>query len=85
MAQKGVADLMFKISDLGRKDIINISDGVKLGAVKDMHLDLYSGAVKAIVLQGPKKYFRLLGAGQDVVVSWEKVKKVGQDAVLVEI
>ncbi len=85
MAQKGVADLMFKISDLGRKDIINVSDGVKLGAVKDMHLDLDSGAVKAIVLQGPKKYFRLFGAGQDVVVSWEKVKKVGQDAVLVEI
>ncbi|MTI85762.1 MAG: YlmC/YmxH family sporulation protein [Firmicutes bacterium] len=76
---------MFKISDLGRKDIINVSDGVKLGAVKDMHLDLDSGAVKAIVLQGPKKYFRLFGAGQDVVVSWEKVKKVGQDAVLVEI
>ncbi len=77
--------MMFKISDLGRKDIINVTDGAKLGPVKDMHLDLDSGLVKALVLQGPKKYFRLFGAGQDVVVSWDKVKKIGQDAVLVEV
>lgn len=76
---------MFKISELGRKDIINILDGAKLGPVKDMHLDLETGMVKALVLQGPKKYFRLFGAGNDVVVPWDKVKKVGQDAVLVEV
>lgn len=76
---------MFKVSELGRKDIINIVDGAKLGPVKDMHLDLESGKVKAIVLQGPRRYFRLFGAGQDVVVAWEKVKKIGQDAVLVEV
>jgi len=76
---------MFKVSELGRKDIINIVDGAKLGPVKDMHLDLETGKVKAIVLQGPRRYFRLFGAGQDVVVAWEKVKKIGQDAVLVEV
>lgn len=77
--------MLFKISELGRKDIINIVDGAKLGPVKDMHLDLETGKVKALVLQGRKKYFRLFGAGQDVVVSWDKVKKIGQDAVLVEV
>lgn len=77
--------MLFKISELGRKDIINIVDGAKLGPVKDMHLDLETGKVKALVLQSRKKYFRLFGAGQDVVVSWDKVKKIGQDTVLVEV
>jgi YlmC/YmxH family sporulation protein len=77
---------MFKIAELSRKDIINLKDGAKLGAVKDVHVDLAEGKVRAIVLEGPRKYFRLLGAGGgDIVVPWEKVKKIGVDAVLVEL
>lgn len=76
---------MFKITELSRKDIINIKDGAKLGAVKDVQVDLADGKVRAIVLEGPKKYFRLLGAGGDIVVPWEKVIKIGVDAVLVEL
>lgn len=76
---------MTKISELGRKDIINIVDGARLGPVKDMHFDPADGRVKALVIQGRKRYFRFLGAGQDLVVSWENVKKIGQDAVLVEV
>lgn len=76
---------MFKVSDLARKDIINIVDGVKLGSVKDMHMDPDSGMVQALVLQGGNKYLRLFGVRNDVVVPWDKIKKIGQDTVLVEI
>ena len=75
---------MFKISDLTRRDIINLMDGSKLGAIKDMHIDPDTGAIKAFVLQSPKK-FGLLGVGRDLVVPWEKIKKIGVDAVLVEL
>ncbi len=76
---------MFKITELSSKDIINLKDGAKLGAVKDVHIDMAEGKVRAIVLEGPRKYFRLLGAGGDIVVPWEKIKKIGIDAVLVEV
>jgi sporulation protein, YlmC/YmxH family len=75
---------MLKVTDLTRRDIINLSDGAKLGAIKDMHIDPSTGAIKAFVLQGPKKY-GVLSAGRDVVVPWEKIKKIGVDAVLVEL
>lgn len=77
---------MFKISDLAKRDIINIADGSRLGAIKDVHIDSAAGTVQAIVLKGPKKkYLSLMGIGQDVVVPWEKIKKIGVDAVLVEV
>lgn len=76
--------MLFKISDLGVKDIVNLVDGAKLGPVKDMHIDLETGRVLALVLSG-KKYLGFFRAGKEVTVSWESVKKIGVDTVLVEV
>lgn len=75
---------MFKISDLTRLDIVNLADGAKLGAVKDVHIDPATGTVLAIVLEGPRR-FRLLSAGRDTVVPWSKIKKIGVHTVLVDL
>ena len=83
MIPEGVSN-MLKITDLTRRDIINLTDGVKLGAIRDMHINPDTGAIIAFVLRGPKK-FGLLGVGRDLVVPWEKIKKIGVDAVLVEL
>lgn len=74
---------MFKASELAERDIVNVVDGRRLGAVKDMHVDEMTGLVQAVVLQGPKKLLGLLH-GKDVVIPWSQVRKVGVDAVLVE-
>lgn len=76
---------MFKITDLTRKDIINVKDGSKLGPVKDVHIDPVEGKIRAIVLDGPRRLFGLFSAGGDTVVPWEKIKLVGVHAVLVEV
>lgn len=77
--------MLFKISELGLKDIVNLVDGAKLGQVKDVHFDPETGKVTALVLSSGRKYFGLLSVGSDVVVPWEKIKKIGVDTVLVEI
>ena len=77
---------MFKISDLAKRDIINITDGSRLGPVKDIHIDSAAGTVVALVLKTPKRrYMGLMSAGQDIVVPWDKIRKIGVDAVLVDI
>ncbi|MFZ5648377.1 MAG: YlmC/YmxH family sporulation protein [Bacillota bacterium] len=75
---------MFKISDLARRDIVNMADGAKLGAVKDVHIDPSTGSVVAFVLEGPRR-FGLLSAGRDILLPWSKIKKIGIDTVLVEL
>ncbi len=77
--------MLFKISDLGLRDIVNLVDGAKLGPVSDVYIDLETGKVLSLVLSGGKKYLGLMNAGRDVVVPWEKIKKIGVDTVLVEV
>ncbi|MDD3653535.1 MAG: YlmC/YmxH family sporulation protein [Desulfotomaculaceae bacterium] len=76
---------MFKISDLGLRDTVNLVDGAKLGPVKDVHIDMETGKVLSLVLSGGRKYFGLLSAGKDVEVPWEKIKKIGKHTVLLEL
>jgi len=80
-----VAVLQFRISELGQRDIINLVDGSKLGPVRDVYIDPESGQVLSLVLTGERKYFKLLNAGSDLIVPWEKVRKVGVHTVLVEV
>ncbi|ABO51599.1 PRC-barrel domain protein [Desulforamulus reducens MI-1] len=76
---------MIKATQLSSKDIVNLTDGAKLGPVKDLHIDPETGKVLAIVLQAPRRYLGLLGAGRDMIIPWEQVKKFGKDAVLVDL
>ncbi|MDD4238996.1 MAG: YlmC/YmxH family sporulation protein [Desulfotomaculaceae bacterium] len=77
--------MAFKISELVQRDIVNLIDGSKLGAVKDVQIDVATGQLLALVLSSEKKYFGLLNAGRDVVVPWENIRKIGVHTVLVEV
>ncbi|MFZ5591379.1 MAG: YlmC/YmxH family sporulation protein [Bacillota bacterium] len=76
---------MFKISDLTRRDMVNIVDGSKLGPIKDVLVDLATGKITALVLESQRKKFGFFSAGGDVVVPWDRVKKIGPHAVLLEL
>lgn len=75
---------MIKATDLTRLDIINISDGAKMGAVTDLHFDLASGRVTALVV-GQSRKLGIFRAGKDLVIPWGSIVKFGIDAVLVDI
>jgi len=64
--------------------VINISDGRKLGAVVDVDIDLESGRLRAIVVPGPRGMFSIFGRNEDIVIPWDKIKRIGQDVILVE-
>lgn len=76
---------MFKASDLASRDIINVMDGRRLGLIKDLEIDYETGTVRALVLQSKEKYLRVFRRGKDVVVPWTQIKKIGVDAILVEL
>jgi len=75
---------MVRMSDLRDRDVININDGKRLGIINDVELDLESGRIKAIVLPGTGGFMGMLGRKNDLVISWEKIKKIGVDAILVD-
>jgi len=76
---------MCNFSDLRNKEVINISDGKRLGYVCDIEIDMISGKITAIVLPGSKGVFWLLGKNNDCIIPWADIKKIGDDIILAEM
>ncbi len=66
-----------------QKEVINITDGKRLGYVQDVEANFETGEITAIVVQGNGKLFSLSNKN-DVVIPWEKIKRIGEDIILVE-
>ncbi|MFC4770200.1 YlmC/YmxH family sporulation protein [Effusibacillus consociatus] len=76
---------MIKVSELQSKDVVNISDGKRLGMIGDLDIDLENGMIRAIVVPGSGRFFGMFGASQDYVIPWSQIVKIGADVVLVEL
>lgn len=76
---------MVKISDFQTKDVINVVDGKRLGQISDLELDLRQGLIEAIVVPGYSKFMGLFGGGNDMVIPWRNIVKIGSDVVLVKL
>ncbi|MDS1029588.1 YlmC/YmxH family sporulation protein [Bacillota bacterium LX-D] len=78
---------MIKVSDLRTLDVINVLDGRSLGVIKDIDLDIEQGKINALVLPGTStsRFMGLFGKNEDMVISWDKIKKLGVDVILVEV
>ena len=71
--------------ELRRKEVINLRDGARLGAVCDLEVDLCSGTVCSIVVPGPPKMWGLLKSDEELVIPFYKINKIGDDVILVDI
>lgn len=75
---------MNRTADFRQKEVINMSDGKRLGFVRDVEINLESGKLDAIVIPGEGRIFGLFGKDNEYVIPWSKIKKIGEDIILVE-
>jgi YlmC/YmxH family sporulation protein len=74
---------MVKISDFQIKDVVNISDGKKLGNIVDIDINLTSGKIDAVVIGGNSRVLGFFGKEEEFVIPWKNILKIGQDVILV--
>lgn len=69
--------------ELRKLEVINASDGRRLGHIMDMLFSSDNGSVRGIILPYGKRGF--FQKSQDLFVPWKCVQKIGEDIILVEI
>ena len=73
------------LADLRYKEIINLQNGHRLGYVCDAEITLPDGEVRALIVPGASRFFGILGREEDVIIPWEKITKIGEDIILVDM
>ena len=71
--------------ELRCKEVINVSDGKRLGHIVDIVFDLPSGVIKGLVVPLNNGGFNLFKQSQQAFIPFEQICKIGEDTILVEI
>ncbi len=72
------------INELKAKEVINVSDGARLGFVSDVEINLENGKITSIVVPGTYRLMGFLGKEDDLIIKWENIKKIGDDIIIIE-
>ena len=72
-----------RLSDLQRKDVINVNDGRKIGVIIDVNISS-EGNMTSLVVDGGG-FFSKFSNHNELEIGWSQVKKIGEDVILVSI
>ena len=72
------------LSSLTEKQVVNLCDGKILGCIIDFCIDICEGCLTAIIIPGESGIFGFK-KGTEIVIPWEKIKKIGKDTIIVDI
>lgn len=75
--------MVCRIVELRHKEVINSSNGCRIGYVDDVEVDTITSQVRAIVVFGRPRFFGLLGRNEDVIIPWSDIQLIGEDTILV--
>jgi len=71
------------INALKEKEVINISDGARLGNVLDVEFDLYIGRLVSIKVSLSSGFLGFISNKDMLRIPWEQIEKIGDDIILV--
>ena len=74
-----------KLSELQRKDIINIRDGKKVGKIIDVEFDINSGYMIHFVIEKAHYFRNLFTINEELTIKFTQIKKLGEDVILIDI
>jgi len=77
--------VLVRASDLRLRDVVNVTDGTRLGLISDFEMDLETGQVTAFIVPGPGRFLGLIGRETEYVIPWDRVSKIGADVILVDV
>ncbi len=74
-----------RFSTLSCKEVINVTDGNRLGYVSDLELDLDCGRIVALLVPKPGRLCGLMASHEVYVIPWACIRRIGGDLILVDV
>ena len=74
-----------KISELQRKDTVNVNDGKVIGRIIDAIINEEDGSFEGFVIEKSKYIRSLFSTEGDITIKFSQIKKLGSDVILVEL
>ena len=71
-------------TDLKRKEVINVSDGRRMGCICDIIIDVKSCRLEAIIVPGCFSLANIFQKQKNIIIPWNKICKFGDDVILVD-
>lgn len=71
--------------DFKQKEVININDGKIIGFVIDVNADFQNGEINSIIVAQTGKLLGTMFGKNNITIPWDKIKKIGEDVIIVEI
>jgi YlmC/YmxH family sporulation protein len=72
------------ITDLTRKEVINLRNGNSLGNIGDVEVNTHTGQLVAVVLY-PRRLMPFFSKCDEFRICWDDIKVIGDDTVLVDV
>jgi YlmC/YmxH family sporulation protein len=76
-----------RLSELNGKEIVNLYDGARMGIIGncDLVIDENTGKIIYVLIPNRKTILFSFGERSSSEVSWDAIKKIGPDIVILEI
>ena len=73
-----------RLSELQKKDIVNIKDGKKIGKIIDVYFDETSGYMIKFIIEKTHFVKSLFSNTDEIVIKFSQIKKMGEDVILID-
>ena len=74
-----------RLSDLQSKNLVNINDGRNIGNIIDAKVNEETGNIASLIIEGKGGVFSFLNKDSELEISWNDIKKIGEDVILVNL
>lgn len=72
-----------RLSELQNKDIVNMTDGKKIGVIIDVVIDKEGNLLSLIVQKN--KFLNVFSGNSEFEVKWNQIKTIGEDVILINM
>ena len=71
------------IAELRNKEIICKVNGMRIGNVDDVEIDVTNGKLQSVIIYGKGKLLPFFGRNDDIVIPWSEIDIIGEDTILI--